>query len=195
MPSAGPWSLMEPQRSQPVATGDKCLGAQSPETTQKMLGWCQTLSQAGHCYAITQDLLFARARQPAIRRRHWGRDYRPDAPPRRSADPDRGSEPSTTACTALVSSRIWCERSSSSSFRASSIWTVCRWPLLSPAGSLRSKRRPSWPCRAATRLQVAAEADQIRRSRIRTSVSRYVRLASSRWSSCRTDLLRSRSRL
>src|SRR4029453_6109518 len=44
-------------------------------------------------------------------------------------------------------------------------------------------------------LQGAAEADQIRRSRIRTSLSWYPRFASSRWVSCRTERLRSRSRL
>ena len=49
--------------------------------------------------------------------------------------------------------------------------------------------------RDAADVQVAADTDQISRSRIRTSVSRYSRLASSRWISCRTVRLRSRSPL
>jgi hypothetical protein len=44
-------------------------------------------------------------------------------------------------------------------------------------------------------VQVRAETDQIRMSRIRTSVSPCVRLASSIWTSCRAERLRSRSRL
>jgi hypothetical protein len=77
-------------------------------------------------------------------------------------------------------------------------------PLL--AERLQPRRfcqRPTRVCRStsATKrpefkaVQVAAERDQIRRSRIRTSVSRCPRLASSRWTSCRTERLRSRSRL
>jgi hypothetical protein len=54
-----------------------------------------------------------------------------------------------------------------------------------PHRGQQTSSRPGAPAPAGA--QVAAETDQIRRSRIRTSVSRYVRLASSRWTSCRTD--------
>ena len=51
------------------------------------------------------------------------------------------------------------------------------------------------PAQTGHRRQLSTDTDQIRRSRIRTSVTRWSRLASSRWIWRRAERLRSRSRL
>ena len=63
-----------------------------------------------------------------------------------------------------------------------------------PVAKLLTPRPRSRARSNAADVQVAAVTDEIRRSKIRTSVS-HSRLASSHWISCRTERLRSRSRL
>jgi lipoyl-dependent peroxiredoxin len=96
--------------------------------------------------------------------------------------------------TSLRSSARRTKRSGSARFHARSPEVSRCAPA---AGSKRACVPPKevLPTIRAAELQAAADTDQIRRSRIRTSVTRYDRPASSCWTSRRADRLRSRSSL
>jgi hypothetical protein len=150
----------------------------------------EELIAAAHatCFTMALGSILASTRRPSgFPSTLWSRWKRSRAHTRSPVASSRwsGAYPESTS---LRSSARRTKRSGSARFHA-------RSPEVSRSIRTAGSRRACWLRNESRRGQAAADTDQIRRSRIRTSVTRYDRPESSCWTSRRADRLRSRSSL